>query len=222
MEYISSSSPRWSFTRKLIFRIAFVFFVLNIAPFPLTILPYVGEFIYGILETFWNFWVQGAGKIFFGISEITSRPNGSGDTTWNWVQLFVIVLFSVIGGVIWSIADRRRRNYEQLGYWFNVLLRYYLATTLFSYGFVKIFPLQFGNITTYRLFERLGDMSPMGLLWTFMAYSEQYQLFGGLMEVIGGALLLFRRTNNTEIRASQSLTRQESKWSSFCPLVSVN
>lgn len=191
---IATSTTNWSFTHKITFRVSFIFFVLNTLPFPLSIIPYVNELVYGIDELVWNFLVQLAGKIFFGMDEITTRPNGSGDTTWNWIQIFVIVFASVLGALIWSVLDRHRKNYEKVGYWFNVLLRYYLAYTMFTYGFVKVFPLQFGNITTYRLFERLGDMSPMGLLWTFMAYSPGYQLFSGFMEVIGGVLLLFRRT----------------------------
>jgi len=144
-----------------------------------------------------NFGVQLSillGKAFLGIQEVTSRPNGSGDTTWNWLQELGIIIIASLGSIVWLIAARSRANHEKLAYWLKIYLRYYLAATMFSYGFVKVFPLQFGNITTYRLYERLGEMSPMGLLWTFMAYSKGYQLFGGLAEVLGGLLLLFRRT----------------------------
>lgn len=34
----------------------------------------------------------------------------------------------------------------------------------------------------------------MGLLWTFIGYSYAYNVFTGLGEIIGGSLLLFRRT----------------------------
>jgi hypothetical protein len=34
----------------------------------------------------------------------------------------------------------------------------------------------------------------MGLLWTFMAYSPSYTAFTGLMELVGGLLLIMRRT----------------------------
>jgi hypothetical protein len=37
-------------------------------------------------------------------------------------------------------------------------------------------------------------MSPMGVLWTFMGLSTPYTVLVGLVEVAGGALLLFRRT----------------------------
>ena len=39
-----------------------------------------------------------------------------------------------------------------------------------------------------------GDSSPSGLLWTFMGFSPAYTAFCGLAEVLGGVLLLWRRT----------------------------
>jgi hypothetical protein len=40
----------------------------------------------------------------------------------------------------------------------------------------------------------VGDLSPMGLLWAFMAASPAYAFFGGAAELLGGVLLVFRRT----------------------------
>ncbi|KAB8333659.1 hypothetical protein SD80_012035 [Scytonema tolypothrichoides VB-61278] len=42
--------------------------------------------------------------------------------------------------------------------------------------------------------QPLGELSPMGLLWAFMGYSEPYTVFTGLVELAGGLLLLSRRT----------------------------
>jgi hypothetical protein len=189
------SLPPWPLGRKLVFRFALLFFGLNIFPFPLNALPFLDGFFFDVIdEHFWNPLVQACGRWFFGLPEITVRPNGSGDTTWNWLQQFAIVGLATLGSLLWAWLDRRRPSYHQLGHWFAVWLRYYLVFTMFTYGFVKIFPLQFGNLTTYRLYERLGEMSPMGLLWTFMAYSPGYQFFSGACEVLAGLLLLFRRT----------------------------
>jgi hypothetical protein len=40
----------------------------------------------------------------------------------------------------------------------------------------------------------LGEMPRMGLLWTFMGASTTYAIFTGIAEVLGGVLLLTRRT----------------------------
>ena len=185
---------RWSGFEKAAFCFCFIFFGLQIFPFPLSEIPVVGEFIQTHYENVWDKLINFSGKFFFGIPEITVKPNGSGDTTWNWVLSFLVVLLSTVGSFIWRILDRKRNNYNTLYFWNNIYIRYYLAITLFSYGIVKVFPAQFGTITSYRLHQELGDMSPMGLLWTFMAYSTSYQFFAGFMECLAAFLLLFRRT----------------------------
>ena len=189
------NNEKWKFSYKIFFYFSFLFFGLNIFPFPLNIIPVINGFFDNLItETFWNPIIQFTGRIFFGMNEVASRPNGSGDTTWNWLQELDILIISTIGIIIWAVIAKNKDNHIKINYWFNVFLRYYLVLIMLSYGFAKVFPLQFGNITTYRLYERLGEMSPMGLLWTFMAYSQGYQFFGGIAEVIGGLLLLFRRT----------------------------
>ncbi len=184
----------WSSLQKLYFRFALVFFALHIFPFPISEIPFLGEYVYKWTENGYNAVVNWGGKLFFNIPELSFAPNGSGDTTSNWVLEFLILLFSMLISFVWQIADRQKRDYSALNYWTHVWVRYYLGFTMLVYGFVKVFPLQFGTITSYRLHQSLGDMSPMGLLWTFMAYSTDYQLFSGLAEALGGTLLFFKRT----------------------------
>ncbi|HZN95212.1 MAG TPA: hypothetical protein VFB81_21020, partial [Myxococcales bacterium] len=71
--------------------------------------------------------------------------------------------------------------------------RWFLFFTMMVYGFSKVVPLQM-RWDEARLVEPLGSMSPMGLLWTFMGVSSPYQQLAGLGEVIGGLLLVWRRT----------------------------
>jgi hypothetical protein len=59
---------------------------------------------------------------------------------------------------------------------------------------MKIIPAQFPGPSLDRLLQPIGDASPMGLLWTFMGASKSYNVFSGLGEMIGGLLLLTRRT----------------------------
>ena len=58
-------------------------------------------------------------------------------------------------------------------------MRYTLAFTLFSYGFSKVFPLQFPFPALSRFIEPFGDFSPMGVLWQFMGSSPAYTMFAG-------------------------------------------
>lgn len=184
----------WNTAQKLAFRFFFVYFLLYIFPFPLENLPgsyYLTQFY----TDAWNVLVPWVGRTILHLPyEITVFPNGSGDTTFNYVQIFCFVVLAFLALIVWTVLDRKRTNYNTLLYWLVVLLRYYLAFTMFSYGFAKVFKTQFPFPNITRLMQPYGESSPMGLAWTFMGYSTAYNWFTGLGEVLGGALLLFRRT----------------------------
>lgn len=141
----------------------------------------------------WNAIVIFAGHHVFNI-DITVMPNGSGDTTWNYVQLAVIGSISLLATVVWTLIDRKRANYDKLLFWFLIFLRYFLAYMMLVYGFAKVFKTQFPFPSMERLVKPVGQFSPMGLLWTFMGYSKAYNLFTGGAEILAGTLLFFRRT----------------------------
>ena len=65
---------------------------------------------------------------------------------------------------------------------------------MFIYGFAKIFKVQFSEPSLTRLLQPVGEMSPMGLAWTYMGHSEGFNVFVGCMEVLGGLLLIPRKT----------------------------
>lgn len=132
---------------------------------------------------------------------VVIQMTGSGDTMRNYVGCFCAVVLAVGLALCWSILIAFTR-------WFNlrwngdrwlhgvvrVFVRFFLIQVLFSYGFAKVFPLQFAPPNSFRLNQQLGDMSPMGLLWTFMGFSTPYQMFTGAVEVLAGILLVTRRT----------------------------
>jgi hypothetical protein len=123
------------------------------------------------------------------------RPDaGSGDTTFNYVQLVLFVLVAGVATAIWSAFDRGRRDCRPFLAGLTLWLRYFLFCTMMSYGFAKVLPVQFGTLRAGRLIQPYGHSSPMGLLWTFMAASPAYTVFGGAGELLGGLLIAFRRT----------------------------
>lgn len=54
------------------------------------------------------------------------------------------------------------------GHW---LLRLWLAGYLLIYGWSKVFHMQMGYADFADALVQYGEMSPMGLLWRFMAFS---------------------------------------------------
>jgi hypothetical protein len=65
---------------------------------------------------------------------------------------------------------------------------------MISYGFFKVIKVQFPYPSLYRLVQPYGYSSPMGLAWTWMGYSTTYNYFAGVAELLGGLLLLTRKT----------------------------
>ena len=189
---VMDAPPAWSPAKRIAFRFLFSYFVLYIFPFPLEYVPFL-EKVMGFYQTFQDSLVTWVGRTVFHVT-ITVQPNGSGDTTWNYVQLFLYGVLALASTVVWSILDRRRTQYARLHEWLRVYVRLYVAVAMLSYGAFKIIKSQFPAPGLDRLMQPYGDSSPMGLLWTFMGASTLYTFFGGLSEAIGGALLAFRRT----------------------------
>ena len=193
----------WTITQKLLFRFFAAYFFVYIFPFPVGFIPFT-DTLNTWYTSIWDALVPWAGKYILHVSyPITVKPNGSGDTTYNYVQLFLFAIIAIIAAVIWSVADRKRKSYDLLLYWLLVYVRYYLAFTMISYGFYKIIKTQF-PFPFYNLTQTYGQSSPMGLLWNFMGYSTAFNMFTGLAEAIGGFLLLFRKT--TTLGALVSIT----------------
>jgi len=190
MNELTDSYQPWSAAKKFFFRFFFVYilFFVFLDGFMSVIVhatPLVGA---------WDSLLNVVGSTVFGIEQLTVKPNGSGDTTYNYVQLFTIFCLTVLCVLAWTRIDREKHHHERLAYGLRVFIRHYLALILIIYGLAKVFKTQFPYPTYEMLARSYGDSSPMGLLWTFMGYSYPYNLFTGLGEVMGGALLLFRRT----------------------------
>src|SRR5262249_21609238 len=116
-------------------------------------------------QDFWNRLVPWVGKQVFDV-EITVRPNGSGDTTYNYVQVFCYLVIAIAITAAWTLLDWRRTSYPRLFDWLRIWVRFSLATTMMLYGSVKIIKSQFPAPSLDRLVQPFGDASPMGLLWT--------------------------------------------------------
>ncbi len=119
--------------------------------------------------------------------------SGSGDGLFNYLMVATLLSVSVLIAALWSLLDHRTA-YGRLLQFLVVALRYYLVFQMLVYGFAKVGYAQFPAPGYHRLIQPIGDASPMGLLWTFMGFSYGYNLFTGGAELLGGLLLLFRRT----------------------------
>ncbi|HEV7485711.1 MAG TPA: hypothetical protein VGQ65_08510 [Thermoanaerobaculia bacterium] len=182
--------PPWPLVKRILFRFAVAFFVLINFPFPFDFIPIAA--LEPIFQMVADAPVHLAARMLHVSVDV--RPNGSGDTTYNYVNLLCVLVIAILITIIWSSLDRRPRNYDKGWIIFRAYLRFVLAIAMISYGIAKIIPSQFPAPTLDRLMQRFGDASPMGLLWTFMGASVAYNIFSGSAEMLGGLLLTTRRT----------------------------
>ncbi|HTR55028.1 MAG TPA: hypothetical protein VMJ10_30290 [Kofleriaceae bacterium] len=173
-------------------RFGVIFGALQVAPFPLDWLPKLGTWVSEQVTAAWS-WIDATVGAWFGL-DVVRHPTGSGDTLADYVQLAICFVVALVAALAWTVARPRSLAHPRIAACARVGLRYYLGATMLSYGFAKIFPSQFGYAADTNLYAQIGHKSPMGMLWTFMAVSRPYQVFGGAMETIGGLLLFWRRT----------------------------
>ncbi|TCK26637.1 hypothetical protein [Pseudonocardia endophytica] len=76
----------------------------------------------------------------------------------------------------------------------HAVLRAALLVSVLAYGWGKVFLGQMGRVDYADALLTVGEKSPMGLLWTFMAYSPAVQVLAGITELLAGVLLIWRRT----------------------------
>lgn len=195
MEPITTVSQKWTFTQKIFFRFFFVYFVLYCFPFPIVSFELTQPLIYPFTE-FMEWLVPRVGWLFFDVT--IENPSyfayRFGDFVFEAIYLFIISMIALMITLGWSVIDRSRLNYEKLEQWFLLYIRYFLAFKMFTYGIHKVIPLQGGFITASSLEQPFGMMEPASLQWKFLAYSKAYKIFTGLGEVIGGLMILWRRT----------------------------
>jgi hypothetical protein len=184
----------WSERKRLAFRFCFLYFATYIFFTPNNELPLINTLYEGLNDLLHRFIPWFAQHIFGYRKPITIFTNGSGDTTYDYMLWFFGIVLTIAGTIIWTLLDRKRKEYQRLYYWIRVLVRYYLFYTMISYGFYKVIKVQFPFPSLSRLVEPYGNSSPMGLAWTYMGYSTIYNYFTGFAELLGGLLLLTRKT----------------------------
>jgi uncharacterized membrane protein YphA (DoxX/SURF4 family) len=186
-------NERWNVATRIGFRWGILAGALLIYPFPLSRIPKT-DGLQEVLSKPVEWAISGFAQSVLGIADPPSAFNGSGDRTRDYVFVLLVALVATLGTIVWSVVDRRRTAYPRLAAAAHVVMRYWVASVMLSYGLSKILKQQFPDLQPGWLYERLGDMSPMRLAWVFVGYSTPYTVFSGLAEAIGGALLLWRRT----------------------------
>lgn len=175
-------------------RFIWLYLVGFIFPFPLDQIPYDG--LIPFFQCFFdakNQTIQYIGQEWLKV-DVVIQATGSGDTMRNYLGCLCLAIGAMVLSLPWSLLDRRGKADRFLAVSLRIYVRFFLAVVMIQYGLYKVFPLQFIPPTLMRLEKPLGEFSPMGLLWTFMGFSQVYCCFTGVAETLGGLLLTMRRT----------------------------
>lgn len=175
----ANNPNKWSVSKKFLFRFFFSLCVISIFPI--------------LSDILWPQLIKWTGHYFYN-ETVAAHPSGSGDTLYNFYEVTLKLIVATIVALIWTIADRKRNSYNNLLYWQEVYIRYYLGYFLLIYGLMKVIKLQFSQPFLSALLIPLGQKSPMGLAWTFIGFSDTYTIFSGACEVTAGLLLFYRKT----------------------------
>lgn len=181
---------RWTPARRVALRFTTVYVLLYSFPVLNDLTPAGGLFSWW--NRTWEAAIKWSGLHIFRVT-IAVLPNGSGDTTFNYVEVSCFLVIAALATTAWSAMDSRI-SYDALWHALHSYVRFFLAAVMLIYGAAKVIPAQFPAPSLDRLIQPIGDASPMGLLWTFMGASAPYTIFAGLGEVIAGLLLTTRRT----------------------------
>jgi len=195
MELSQDGNLHWSSSRKVAFRFCFIFFLLFILFSSKEAFPswkFINVFL-GYLEKPFYYIIPWFGKNVFGSEIIVLSPNGSADTTYDYLKILFLLIITLVGGIIWSFLERRKSNYNELFYWLTLIIRFYVALTFIDYGLLKVIQAHFPPPGISRLSETYAESTPLVLAWTYLGYSKGYNIFMGIVE-LSALLLLFRRT----------------------------
>ncbi|MDI1255039.1 MAG: hypothetical protein PSV16_02980 [Flavobacterium sp.] len=191
---MTTDNSIWSQLHKILFRFFFTYFALYLLSFPIgEFLPHL-DFLGKIQIAIIDWLVNGFNDYIMHFTKVLMPINGSGDTSYGWVQLTLSLSLSVLGTIIWTALDFRRNNYRTLDFIIWTALRYFVCYIAFIYGSIKVVMMQMGFPSLSQLATPLGDYLPMRFTWLFIGYSDGYQFFSGLMEMLVFFLLLFKKT----------------------------
>lgn len=183
---------QWTPLKRFLLRFTFLYWVFYIFPYGL---EYLNWLTADDISP-WTGITQWFGETFLGWTFDPDRLAKGFDSKYDFARFMLCGTLSLIFSMVWSFIDARKgwQYNSKLNTLMRTILRYHVGFTLFLYGIAKVYLYQFGYMGLDRMDAAVGNQSPMGFLWLFMSYSPTYNIGTGLIEMIGGLLLLFRRS----------------------------
>jgi len=186
----------WTLIQKIAFRIGFIYVILLVFPTGIFSIPPNFSWFQQWFNYDWTnlhyrdlYSIARYQPSFPSVSQWLGIPRLEGHGIW--VTLLVI---STVGGLIWSLIDRKRKEYHTLYYWSLVIARFRAGIGIIGFGFTKVLPVQMPYPSEGLLNTDFGDFTGQKIYWLSIGIVPWYQVFTGLVELTAGTLLFFRQT----------------------------
>ncbi|MBT1703924.1 hypothetical protein KK060_11570 [Fulvivirgaceae bacterium PWU20] len=195
MQEAAHSNPahKWKQWQLIAFRISFIFFISICIPNNFEWYKHVINIDWTNLHyrDLYDIARFGSGLNFFGNSIF-------GNTLLGYANWIITLIFSTVGGLLWTFIDQRRNpqptEYNVLYYWLRAIVRYRAAIGIIGFGFTKLFPVQMPYPSYGLLNTDFGDFTAQKIYWLSIGIVPWYQVFAGVVEIGAGTLLFFRKT----------------------------
>ena len=180
---------QWTWTEKFSFRIVFIFF------FMLTI-PLTPDYYTRWFTLDWaHLHIRDLGTLSGGRLNFMTINTESGEFgIASYVNWGITLLIAIAGGIIWTLIDKKSKNYRVLYYFITAAVSFSMAMRLQGLTFSKVFPSQMPPLALTQLNTNLGDFTPQKLYWIQLSPVPKYEVFLGLAELLIMLLLFFRKT----------------------------
>jgi hypothetical protein len=185
---VPSGHTPWTAWEKFLFRVFSIFVLLLIIPLDSV---WLGRLF--TVKTFFAFLntLTGYRANFYAIHSESGKWGLASFVTWG-----IAFLIALVAGAVWTFFARnsKRTQYNELYYWVRVIVRYRIAIGIIAFGFLKFFPMQMPTPSLSNLDANFGDYNTYKIYWQVVGVSIWYEIVLGIVEMLGGVLLLFRRT----------------------------
>jgi len=183
LDFLSGNTAQWKAHQKALLRFFLIYFFVQAVPLDWKYYAQLFSIQWGNLHY---------GDLFH-LSRYYPRFFPGGDTYANWL---VAAGLALVGALIWGKVEQNRQSpdYDRLYYVQRVILRYRLALGILTYGFLKIFLLQAPFPSLSHLNTAYGDFTAWKIFTLSLGVAPVYEIFLGVVEVLAGLLLLYRKT----------------------------
>lgn len=157
-------------------------------PFPFHIFPFQAN----ISEFLWGRLIDLTAQKILHITIVTHDI--SSDSLRMYVLVLLLAMLAITGAGLGACLKVWTQKRIDILAAFRQMFYYYLALQMLKYGFDKVFKAQFYLPEPNTLYTPLGQLSKDIMFWSTMGTSYTYTVFGGVLEALAGACILFKRT----------------------------